>query len=394
MRGFVFLQNPRGDKKYGIAALTVLLMFTLFPMGVCAGSLPALSEETTEYKSGSTAERDYLAELEAAIPEEYRQAFSDIDTETLVGAEYLFSLAADSIRKEGGKALSLLAMLIGIVVLGSVATLLMQEEKSGTRGAVSLLITAVSAIAVYGALAGTVKRVGAYLGDLLHFINGASPVLTALLAAGGSVGAASASAGAFSLGALLLENLLIGVLTPLAGVCTALALIGVISPELKPDGITRNVRWVYMTLLGVASTLAGAGLALQTTIAAAGDSLAMRSAKYAVGNMIPLVGGSIGAALGTLTASLATVKSVVGVSGVAVLLLMTLPVLVYLLLTRLAVSVAGAVAGLFGFSAGEILLAEFRRLFDMLLAMTAAAGVTFMIYFAVFLKVAYPAVIS
>ena len=146
--------------------------------------------------------------------------------------------------------------------------------------------------------------------------------------------------------------------------------------------------------LGVASTLAGAGLALQTTIAAAGDSLAMRSAKYAVGSMIPLVGGSIGSALGTLTASLATVKSVVGVSGVAVLLLMTLPVLVYLLLTRLAVSVAGAVAGLFGFSAGEILLAEFRRLFDMLLAMTAAAGVTFMIYFAVFLKVAYPAAIS
>ncbi|MGN1207495.1 MAG: hypothetical protein ACI4SP_04280, partial [Eubacteriales bacterium] len=155
MRGRVLLKNPRGAGKYGIAALTVLLMFALFPMGVCAGSLPALSEETTEDKSGSTAERDYLAELEAAIPEEYRQAFSDIDTETLVGAEYLFSLAADSIRKEGGRALSLLAMLVGIVVLGSVATLLTQEEKSGTRGAVSLLITAVSAIAVYGALAGT-----------------------------------------------------------------------------------------------------------------------------------------------------------------------------------------------------------------------------------------------
>ena len=147
-----------------------------------------------------------------------------------------------------------------------------------------------------------------------------------------------------------------------------------------------------MTLIGVASTVSTAALSFQTTLAASADSVAMRSAKYAVGNIIPLVGNSIGAALGTLGSSLSLIKNTAGVSCVAAVLLMTLPELLSLFLARLAVSAAGTAAEALGFTAGEKLLASFLKIYDMLLATVAAAGVTWILYFSVVLRVAYPTV--
>lgn len=371
-----------------------LVFWLLLPCSAAAGSaLPSLSDsQDADEVRGDTEPRDYLAELYAVVPEEYRVPLEEETAGGAVGAEYLFSVVWDSVTQKSPEALRLFCLLLGTVILGGVASLLTREEGAGMRRAVELLISAVSALLFYSALSRTVERVGQYLDDLRTFLNASAPILTALLAAGGSTGAAAASASSFSLGLVLLENLMIGVLTPLTGVCFAMALVGAISPDLKLEGITRNLRWVYMTVLGAASALSVGALTFQTTLASSGDSVAIRGAKYAVGNMIPLVGNSIGAALGTLGSSLSLVKSTAGVSCVAVLLLMTLPVLVDLFLIRLAVSCAGAVASLIGFSAGESLLAEFRRLFDMLLAITAVACVSWILYFTVFLKTAYPTV--
>ena len=381
--------------KRAFAAVLLLGLWLLLPTAAAAesGSLPSLSDTSEEEEvSGDTETRDYLTELYAVVPEEYRVRLEEETAGGAVGAEYLFSVLWDSLTQKSLEALRLFCLLLGTVILGAVVSLLTREESEGMRRAVELLIAAVSALLFYSALSRTVARVGEYLTDLRTFLNASVPILTALLAAGGSTGAAAASASSFSLGLVLLENLMIGVLTPLTGVCFAMALVGAISPDLKLSGITRNLRWVYMTVLGAASALSVGALTFQTTLASSGDSVAMRGAKYAVGNMIPLVGNSIGAALGTLGSSLSLVKSTAGVSCVAVLLLMTLPTLADLFLIRLAVSCAGAIASLFGFSAGENLLGEFRRLFDMLLAITAVAGVTWILYFTVFLKTAYPTV--
>ena len=189
---------------------------------------------------------------------------------------------------------------------------------------------------------------------------------------------------------MLLENLLTGVLYPLTGVCFAMGLLDTVSPDLHLGGVSKQLKWLYMTILGVASAVSTAALSFQTTLAASADGVAMRSARYAVGSMIPLVGGSIGAALGTLGSSLSLVRNMVGVSSVAVVLLLTLPELIYLFLARLAVSAAGTAAEAVGFTAGEKLLGSFLKIYDMLLATVAAAGVTWILYFSVVLKVACP----
>lgn len=388
------MRRGRGTRKVVVLLWLLLGLSALMRLPVSA-KLPSAAAPSADGTGGLVGhaeggERDYLAELGEAVPEEYRAVLEERGAGELVGAEYLFSYLLSGLKNESGAALRLFAALLGVVLLGRVIAEAGEGEKPLSRVS-GVLIGAVCAIAFFGAISGSVRRVGAYLGDLATFLNGSTPILTALLVAGGSTVAGGTAAASFSLGLVLLENLLTGVLYPLTGVCFATGLLDTVSPDLRLGGVSKNLKWLYMTILGAASAVSTAALSFQTTLAAGADSVAMRSARYAVGNMIPLVGGSIGAALGTLGSSLTLVKNTAGVSCVAVVLLLTLPELIYLLLARLAVSAAGTAAEALGFTAGEKLLGSFLKIYDMLLATVAAAGVTWILYFSVVLKVAYPA---
>ena len=380
-------------KKAGVILAVVFLLAGALTFPAAAVLPSAAAEERARglTEQAVDGERDYLAELGEAVPEEYRATFEEHGASELVGAEYLFSYLLSGLRNESGAALRLFAALLGMVLLGRVLAEAGEGEKSLSQVS-GVLISSVCALAFFTAVSGSVQRVGAYLGDLTGFINGSTPILTALLVAGGSTAAGGSAAASFSLGLILIENLLTGILYPLTGVCFAMGLLDTVSPDLRLGGVSKHLKWLYMTILGVASTVSTAALSFQTTLAASADSVAMRSAKYAVGNMIPLVGGSIGAALGTLGSSLTLVKNTAGVSCVAVVLLLTLPELVYLFLARLAVVAAGTAAEAIGFTTGEKLLGAFLKIYDMLLATVAAAGVTWILYFSVILKIAYPTV--
>lgn len=391
-RCFAVAIQPYGRgmvRRFGIALVFLCLMAPLLVLPASAKLPSAAAGEVTGQTDGE--ERDYLAELGETVPEEYRTVLEEQGASELVGAEYLFSYLLSGLKNESGAALRLFAALVGMVLLGRVLREVGEGEKPLSRLS-GTLVSTVCALAFFAAVSGSVRRVGNYLGDLKKFLNGSTPILTALLAAGGSTAAGGSAAASFSFGLVLLENLLTGVLYPLIGVCFAMGLLDTVSPDLRLGGVSKHLKWLYMTLLGAASTVSTAALSFQTTLAASADSVAMRSAKYAVGNMIPLVGGSIGAALGTLSSSLTLVKNTAGVSCVAVILLLTLPELIYLFLARLAVSAAGTAAEALGFTAGEKLLGEFLKVYDMLLATVAAAGVTWILYFSVILKIAYPTV--
>jgi stage III sporulation protein AE len=132
-------------------------------------------------------------------------------------------------------------------------------------------------------------------------------------------------------------------------------------------------------VLGLLSFLLTTSLAMQKTLVSSADTAAVRSAKYAVGTMIPIVGSTISSLVGTVGASMSVLKSTVGVGILAAILLLALPPLVYLLLARFSFSIAGAVAHLLGLARLEGLFSEFRGVYDMMLAVGAISTCMFLI---------------
>ncbi len=332
-------------------------------------------------------EADYWSEFDALLPPIAEGVVDRENVEGRVGLESLLEWLVNAVRGESSRFVSLLFTVLGITVIGGVVGLLGEDTAGGLKSGVRIAVTVGYALALLGLVGDVTEEVNIYLHDVLAFADGLVPVMGGVLAAGGN-GAVGAVGGANMAGLLLLmEHLCVGALPPLAGACFGFSLVGSLSDGLQVGGIAKNIRGIYLTLLGVICTVATSALRLQTVLGAGRDTVAMQTARFAIGNMIPLAGNAIGATLGTLSTSLHLLKNTIGVSSVLVLVLMTVPVLVRLWAVRLALSLSGAVADLVGFSVGGKLLGDFRSVLDLLLAVSSLVTVTLVVYLGVFIRI-------
>ncbi len=372
---------------YAMASVLAVTL-CLFFVGGMPVSAEGVSTDTPQDVTQEAA--GWWESLRGALPEDIAEEIRGIENgDTEMGFEYLFGLVLRELRGESGGFIKCLATLLGITVLGGLAGLL-TEEHEGLKKPVGMVLSVAVTLSLLGVVSSTLTRAEGYLSDLADFAGGLTPVFAAVLAGGGAAGGAAVTATALTTLISVLEIVVGRVLAPLIAVTLAFTLIGGISDGLHIDGIAANLRGIYMTVLGVVGMVATGAVTLQGVIASAGDSMAMRTARYTVGNMIPLVGGTIGAALGTLGSSLTVIKSSIGVGALVACLLLTLPLLLSLYFTRLSLGISASVARMMGFRTGERILNDFRGVFDMTLAVTALAGTLFLIYIAVFLKTALP----
>ena len=130
---------------------------------------------------------------------------------------------------------------------------------------------------------------------------------------------------------------------------------------------------VWATMLSVFVTVC------QSVLAARADTLGMKGLKYAVGNMIPVVGGAVAGTLGSVAAGVSLLRGVCGVSGIILVALLLLPTLVQLLLFRATLQLASAVSTLLGCDGETRLLKDMASLHGYLAAAVAICSVTFIL---------------
>ncbi len=137
-------------------------------------------------------------------------------------------------------------------------------------------------------------------------------------------------------------------LTPLAGVNLSLSVAGAFNPLLKTKQIGAVLKKFVTVALSLIITLFVGLLTIKGFLADAADTLAMKGTKFALSTFIPVIGGSVGEALSSLTGSLTLLSSVVGVVGIIVLVLIVLPSLIEIVLWRFVLFCASFFCSLLG----------------------------------------------
>ena len=127
-------------------------------------------------------------------------------------------------------------------------------------------------------------------------------------------------------------------------------------------------------------------LSSQTLLSSAADSVSARAAKLVASNVIPIVGGSVGDTLRTLSSSIGYLKSVCGIGGIVFIILLVLPTLVTLLLTRGVFILAVAVADLVGCENESKLLSELGSVYGVLVAVVTMCSVMFILALTIFVR--------
>ena len=241
------------------------------------------------------------------------------------------------------------SMLLGLVIVASTLSSLKGIFKSD--GMTSLFDFASGLcimLAMFSVVTGLFDSVTNYLTRLSVLVNAMLPVMTAMNVAGGNIGSAAVSANAMMLSLSFIQLLATSVMFPVLRLCFGMSIASGIGGGLRLEGITKLIRGAMTWVLAIIGTLIGTVMSFQNSIAARADSLSMRAVKFAASSAVPVVGGIAGDAVRTVAGSLSLVRATVGWTGVALILLLTLPVIIEVLLTRFGVILAESAAGIIG----------------------------------------------
>lgn len=188
----------------------------------------------------------------------------------------------------------------------------------------------------------TASAIGSVGGFMIAFV----PVFVAvLLAAGRTATANGAATGLYacSQGMVYLAD---HGLLPFVGSYIALTVsqsVGGVSIGGLIGALKRTLIW----LLGGATALFSGVLCLTGVINAAGDSMGQRATRFVVGNMVPIIGGSLSEALATFRGCFRLLQTGSGMLGISVVAALLLPVGIELLLWRITLALTASLAELF-----------------------------------------------
>ena len=364
-------------KKWCVGALWTLCAVMLFGISASAES------ESADY---SVLPEQYVA-LEEYVPEELSSLLPT----------GLFSSDAEQVQQ----ALAQLTSFAGVVrllmrlcglqlgeiggVLASVCGLLMlcalMRSLSNTWGvawagyAPRLCLFAAVAAAGYS----SVEKMVEYFDALRTLMDGLMPMMSVMYILGGNITRATAGNATLSVALRVCSDVCGSMAPPLFGTCMAMTLPCVMEAQPDLSRISGFLKKAYTSVLGILTLLLTLCLSAQTLLATRADSVAMRSGRYAIGQLIPVVGGALSGSLDTLAAGVGMLRVLAGGCGVLLLVLTCLPVLVQMLALRMLFDLGAGLAHLMGCTPESVFLGEASSLFGYMTAAVAMCTVVFII---------------
>lgn len=346
-----------------IAALCLVITFIILPIS---------AEETLpeEYFDFSTSIPEDVASM---LPEGFFSGnISEISDSLfdVTSPKYILSAIFDLLSGGLGGAFSLFALLVGMLALASLISSFTEGLISGElKGAVSYAISICISGAVVGLQVGKIGAVSDFFQRLVVLMNSLIPIMGALYLSGGNTLGAALASSSLLVQINLIELGVSSLVIPAVSACLALTLAdSIVSGESRLSGISASIKRTLAFVFGLCSTLLMATLSAQNILASASDSAGTRAVKFLAGNMIPVVGSTVGDTLRTLAASVKLMRSTVGVAGIVALALLILPTVIELFLTRFAFNTAAAVGELLGCKSAVRLYREIASLYGYIIA--------------------------
>ncbi len=363
----------------------ILCLFFLFVSGVFDSSAETHETMPESY----TAIEDHLSqEIIGILPEDL---FSSDAEKALSAAssmtrpEYLFRVSLEALGLRLHDALSLLGSLLVILCLAALLHRWRASIPGGGEGVTFFLRLCLYAFIVSRA-ASMVTWLQTYFSQLSLLMTGFLPLMGTMYAMGGNIAEAATNEGILQL-VLSVCQYAVSYLSPAVfGVSLAFALLDVLGDgiQVRFSALGGLIKKWYTTFLGFVMFLLSVALSTQSILSARADSLGMKGLKYAVGQMIPVVGGAVSGTLGTVAAGIELIRGISGVCGLMLIALLLLPTLVQLFLFRLCYQLSATVATMMGCDGEAGLLREVESLYGYMIAAVGIVSLVCVLALAIF----------
>jgi len=223
----------------------------------------------------------------------------------------------------------LLGQLIVLAVVAAVLQNLQGSFESGTVGKVAYsvcyLVLVVLAISSFTVALNTGK---AAIDNMVDFMLALIPILLTILASMGALTSAALFHPVIFMIVNFIGSLMQNVIFPLIFVATVLFLVNNISDQFKVSRLAALVKNVSIGLLGFFFTIFLGVTSIYGVTASVSDGIALKTAKFASSNFVPIIGKMFADALDVVAGCSLLLKNALGLLGVvAIFFICAFPVL-------------------------------------------------------------------
>ncbi|QCX32704.1 stage III sporulation protein AE [Caloramator sp. E03] len=179
--------------------------------------------------------------------------------------------------------------------------------------------------------------------DMIEFTNALMPALIVLLAAVGGFVSAATLDPILMFVIKITSDIIRDLIIPITMVIVMLNIVNNLSDELKISKLADLVRQINLWILGFIMTIFTAVVTIRSNTSATFDEVAVKSAKFAVDNFIPVVGKCLSDAVTTVAGYSLILKDAVSVAGLIILFLICIFPLIKIILIALIYKFVSAV---------------------------------------------------
>lgn len=333
----------------------------------------------------SSLEQLWQDELMKIAPQNVRSVLKEEDINSLpqllsMTPKELFHIFKETVVKKFREPFSLVGRLLGTVLLCAVVNTVQKSGISQKLKEIFAITAAVTVVSLLSApVLGCIQQTVQVLKESAVFTMSFAPVMSGVMIAGGN----PASAGVYNMLLFVcsevLSELAAQTLIPLLNIYLALCITAPLAPFLQLGKITTVIKKVVCWGLGILTTIFVGVLSLQTIIGSSGDSLMMKTSKFVIGSMIPIIGGTISEALGAAKSCVHLLKGVVGSFGIFAAVLTFLPIISEVSLWYCAVNIAAWIGSMLDAGQVSAILSSVAQTFSVLLAMVCSFMLMFLV---------------
>ena len=351
-------------------------------------TVPVRAETYVFHGSESASVGDGWQSFLDALPEDAARELDTLDPENpdasldllseLSSPASLWTRVKDTLSAAMPDLGAKLVPLFALLLLSAAARAAFPPGSGSLGESLSRVFRLGEAVTVFGVALGALSLTRSFLSTLTAVMRTLVPVMEGICLMGGNLTERQVASAGMLLVVTLTGEVASGILTPATGLLLGLTAVASSCREAGIGTLTAGIKKVVLTLWQTVTLVFSFLLGAQSVLARSADTLAARGAKFAVSTLIPVAGGVLAEALGTLRAGVSVLRTTAGIGGILAVLFLLLPGLLPLLLTQLSLSLASSAAEILGLPDLSGMLGQAKGILELLSAFALYSSMLFL----------------
>lgn len=328
--------------------LCALLLFLLIP--VSSYSMDYSEEEYNETLSSydlSSFEKELDADTYKMLDE---LGVLDFSYESITGLSFndIVGLLKSLFQKKAELPIKSSVTVLIFILLSAFLQSLKAESDDSVNMIYSTATALLVATFVLVKLTSTVSLASMAISVASNFVYAFIPVFCSIVVASGGITTGFSTNTTLLILAQGLSFISSNVFMPIVNCYLALGVTSSLRYELNLDKLLSSVKKIITTCISFVSGVFVSVLSVKTAVAGRADMLGLRSIRFAINSVVPVIGSSISEGLLSIQAYSSLIKSSVGIVGVMAVVLVFLPSIIEVVLWRISLTLCVIVSDVFG----------------------------------------------